>query len=315
MRKFFLSLIILLTLSNTSQALNVLIQNDSDHAVQIYASHTAYIPSFLSTDKKWYYVGPYQSIKIKAHDEKTTRIYMYRVNLKAALSNVIYLGSVYTGSTALSMSNALAWIPAAATVATTTWNGLPITMQTIDPNDPVENSGVKAILIQNYTKNKDTIQSVQAIANLKDFIDIMVSNIGPMVNEHREFTERYNQLADLVTHNNNLWEIYDVAEKLELDLNETIGLKIQAAQKKSIKQTIADLQPIIDEIPTLKNEYNDLQQLKGIDFYINAVKLMQRAKNIGSINIPEPESLSSSDNQIGSVQSDDEEYPVPPELD
>ncbi|MDP1975012.1 MAG: hypothetical protein Q8K37_03495 [Alphaproteobacteria bacterium] len=317
MRKFLLSLVSFLALSASAQALDVLVQNESDHAVQIYASHTAYIPSFLSTDKKWYYVGPYQSIKVKAHDEKTTRIYMYRVNLKAALSNALYLGGVYTGSTALSMSNAFAWIPAAAVVATTTWKGLPFTIQIIDPKAPIERNKPKAILIENYSKNNDTIQSVQAIADLNQFIYQMITNIGPMVNEHREFTERYNQLADLVTHNDNLWMVFDVANALELDLNKAVGLKIKTAQKKSITRTIEDLRSIIVQLPAMKKEFDDLQQLQGINFYIAAVKLIQKINNLRGYEdpglIPEPSSediLSSS-----SQQSDEEEFPVPPELD
>jgi hypothetical protein len=317
MRKFLLTFITFIALSNASQALNVLVQNESDHPIKLYVSHTWYKLSFISEDKKWYYVDPHQSIKIKAHDESPTRVYMYRLNLKAAFNNAKYLGAIYTGSTALSVSNAIFWIPAAAIALETTWTGLPFTMQVIDPKTLVEAGHVKAIMIENYNKNKDTIQSVQATANLKNFIDIMVSNIGPMVSEHREFEERYDQLADLVSHNNNLWEIYDVADKLELDLNEAIGLKMKAAQKKSIPETINDLKSIVDKIPTLKNEYDDLQHLKGIDFYIGAVKLMQKAKNMGAEIVP----VIPSDDDIGDIssspseQSDEEEFPVPPELD
>lgn len=317
MRKFLLTFITFLTLSNISQALNVLVQNESDHPIKLYVSHTWYKPSFISEDKKWYYVDPHQSIKIKAHDESPTRVYMYRLNLKAAFNNAKYLGAVYTGSTALSVSNAIFWIPAAVVALETTWQGLPLTMQVIDPKTSVETGHVKAIMIENYSKNKDTIQSVQASANLKDFIFIMVSNIGPMVSEHREFEERYNQLTDLVSRNDNLWEIYDVADKLELDLNEAIGLKIKAAQKKSIAQTIIDLKSIVDNIPTLRNEYNDLQELQGIDFYIGAVKLMQKAKNIDAEitpTIPSDDDRGDSSSSP-SEQSDEEEFPVPVELD
>ncbi|MDP1724947.1 MAG: hypothetical protein Q8L85_09640 [Alphaproteobacteria bacterium] len=318
MRKFLLTLVSFLALSASAQALDVLVQNESDHPIKLYVSHTWYMLSFISEDKKWYYVDPHQSIKVKVHDESPTRVYMYRLNLKAAFNNAKYLGGVYAGSSALSLSNALFWIPAAAIAAKTTWDGFPITKQTIDPKIPTEENRVKAILIENYTKNKDTIQSVQANADLKHFIKLMVTNIGPMVSDHIEFTERYGQLADLLTHSDNLWAIYDIASQLELDLNEAIGLKIKAAQKKSIAQTIEDLRSIIDEIPTLKNEYNDLQQLQGIDFYIAAVKFMQKAKNMGAgalADLAPPEE----DDDIGDVsssqQSDEEEFPVPPELD
>ncbi|MDP3532289.1 MAG: hypothetical protein Q8S31_03265 [Alphaproteobacteria bacterium] len=321
MRKFLLSLVSFLALSASAQALDVLVQNESDHPIKLYVSHTWYKPSFLSEDKKWYYVDPHQSIKIKAHDESPTRVYMYRLNLKAAFNNAKYLGAVYAGSTALSVSNALFWIPAAGIALETTWKGFPFTMQTIDPKIQTEGNLAKAILIENYAKNKDTIQSVQVNADLKHFIQLMVANIGPMVSDHLEFTERYDQLADLLTHSDNLWAIYDIASQLELDLNEAIGLKIKAAQKKSIAQTIEDLRSIIDKIPTLKNEYNDLQQLQGIDFYIAAVKFMQKAKNMGAgavVDLVPPEE---DDDDIGDVsssssqQSDEEEFPVPPELD
>lgn len=320
MRKFLFIIISFVCLSNNSQALNVLIQNESDHAVQLYVSHTWYKPSFVSEDKKWYYMGPHQSIKVIVHDVKKTRVYMYRLNLSAALSNTLYLGGIYTGSTALSMSNALAWIPAAALVAKTTWNGLPFTMQTIDPDVPIEGDNVKAILIENYAHNTDTIQSVQAAAHLNQFITQMISNIGLMVNENREFTNRYDALADLLAHNNNLWEIYDVAAKLELDLIKVVGTKIKAAQKKSVLQTINDLKPIVAQIPELKKEYEDLQELQGINFYIGAVKLIQKINNL---RIGEPIDLGSvsSEDDVGdilsspSMQLDEEEFPIPPELD
>jgi hypothetical protein len=317
MRKIILTLFSVLALSTSAQALDVLVVNESDHGVKIYSHHTWHT-SLFAEEKKWYYVAPHQSIKIFTNDSESTQVFMYRTNLKAALSNTLYLGGVYTGSTALSMTNALAWFPAAAVVAKTTWNGLPFTMQTIDPNTPIEAGLVKAILIENYTENKDTIQSNQATADLKIFTPTMLSNIGLMVNNNREFEERYGVLADLIGSDTSDWDKYDFARQLEEDLKNTIDAKIKAAQKKSVAQTIKDLQPIISQFPDLAKDYAALKQLTGIQFYIESVKFAQKVNDLrmGKVADKAPDS---SEDEIGNVESsassDEDQMPEIEEVD
>jgi hypothetical protein len=282
--------LLFLIFSTNLSAYNVIIQNDSDHAVQIYASHTCYIPSFMSSDKKWYYVAPHQSINVKAHDTDNTRIYMYRLNLKAALSNAVYLGGVYAGSTALTVTNAFAWIPAAAIAARTTYIGFPFTMQIINPDTKMEAGKIPAILIQNYKQNKDTIQSVQAIASLNMVIDTILENIGLMVNDNHEFIDAYNSLVKDLNYS---WGFYQKASKLELDLTKAAGSKIKNAQQKSVSKTIEDLVPIIAQLPELAAEFEELKELQGINFYIEFIKFAQKINDIRSSEVVEVRSIES----------------------
>jgi hypothetical protein len=307
----------------------VLIQNESDHPVRLYVSHTWYEPSVVSKDKKWYYVEPHQSIKVVTNDVYNTRIYMYRYNLSAALGNIAYLGTTYAGSVAVSASNWLGWGIAAWKALKTTWEGLPFTKQTIEPAQSIKAGHSKTIIIENFIDNENTIQSHIDEINLEDFIFDMASKIGLAVHEHTEFEEQYFKLRDYISKLSQAsemadkWEIYEEVRKTKSDLDILISAKLAQAQKKSIPETINDFKPIIDKIPTLKLEFAELREKTGLDFYLGAVKLAQKVNKIrlGERENEVPElpndeindnSTTSSSSSAAAALSDEQQPNMPP---
>lgn len=176
MKKLFLALATIISLSSFAEAAKVVITNNSDYTLKVW---TGKMPKLITGQA----VEAGQKLVLDLPDDQSTTVKMYRWNLAAAASNVTGVVGRVTTAEAPSKENGLAWLSAAWGFGKACYNSCPITTVTLNPSHVVD-GGVKHIVVRNYEHNESTIDATLSDANIADFEDltnVLMPSLVPML--------------------------------------------------------------------------------------------------------------------------------------
>ncbi|MDP1725116.1 MAG: hypothetical protein Q8L85_10505 [Alphaproteobacteria bacterium] len=165
MKKLFVALATIISVSSFAEAAKVVITNDSDYMLEVW---TGKFP------KPWKdkFVEAGQKLVLDLPDGQETIVKMYRYNMAAAGKNISgVVGRIMTAE-APSKDNALAWGSGFASFGTALFKGYPVKRVTLNPSQ-VTDGQIKHIIVTDYEHNETTIDATLSDANIVDFEDLV----------------------------------------------------------------------------------------------------------------------------------------------
>jgi hypothetical protein len=164
MKKLFLALATIISVSSFAEAAKVVITNNSDYTLKVW---TGKMPKLITGQA----VEAGQKLVLDLPDDQETTVKMYRWNMAAAASNVTGVVGRVTTAEAPSKENAFAWASAAWSFGKAVYGSYPIARVTLNPSQVVDGQ-IKNIIATNYEHNENTINATLVDANIADFEDL-----------------------------------------------------------------------------------------------------------------------------------------------
>lgn len=170
MKKLFLVLATIVSVSSFAEAAKVVITNNSDYALKVWTGKMPRLITGLGVEAG-------QKLVLDLPDNQVTTVKMYRCNMEAAGKNISgVVGRVMTAE-APSKSNGLAWLGAAYAFGGAVVKSSPIKMISVNPSQIVDGQ-VKNIIVTNYEHNDATIDATLEDADIVDFEDLAAILLG-----------------------------------------------------------------------------------------------------------------------------------------